>query len=513
MLYLQGFYVYLLSEMREKKEHTPTTKQLLEQMKEKDRMLDKKDEEIFKLRSQLAYLIRQKFGRKSERYTDPDQLSLFQMQELLAKDEIEQTEQIQETTENILPQKSKSKPKRKLLAKELPRKTEVLEPENLADGAKKIGEEITEKLEYTPGELWVRRIVRPKYALKKEQTVVTAPLPTFAIDKGIAGESLLAYLIISKYVDHLPVYRLVSIFKRAKVHIAQGTISGWFIKVANLLEPIYDLLKKQTLSSTYIQADQTTIQVQMPDKPATTHRGYYWVYHAPRKGALFFEYDHSRTASVPQKTLENYQGALQTDGYIGYDNLPHKEKITHLACMAHARRYFENAKDEDPDRARYILAQIQRLYAIERQAAELTPEQRYKIRQSQAVPILEKIKTWLDENRNSLLPKSFMGKAFVYALNRWKQLCEYTNNGDFLIDNNLIENKIRPIALGRKNYLFAGNGEAAERGAIFYTLMAACKINNVNPYLWLKDVLTKIQDTKTSQLENLLPANWTDEIG
>lgn len=494
--------------MRAKKEKNIDTESLRVQLQkqqdvlqEKERMLKEKDDEIFKLRTQLAYLIRQKFGRKSERYVDPDQLSLFEMQELLTKDQIETT-----VEEKPRQQAPKKKPKRKPIAKDLPRKTEVIEPENLPQGARKIGEEVTEKLEYTPGELWVRRIVRPKYIVVSNQEIVIGELPSFVIDKGIAGASLIAYLITSKFVDHQPFYRLIAILKRANVHLPEATVNNWFAKAADLLEVLYLAQKKQTLESDYIQADETTIKVLESNKPGSTHLGYFWVYYAPRTGALFFEYAPTRAAWVPNAALENYQGALQTDGYVGYENV--NKQIARLACMAHARRYFEKAKGEDPDRANYILSQIQRLYAIERHTAELTSEQRHQIRQAQAVPILQEMKTWLEANRNKLLPKSKMGKAFVYTLNQWTRLCEYTQSGEYLIDNNPIENKIRPIALGRKNYLFAGNDKAAQRAAIIYSLMAACKINDVNPHLWLDDVLRKLPDYKASKVEELLPANW-----
>ncbi len=476
---------------------------LSRQLEEKDEQLRIKDDEIFKLRAHLAYLIRQKFGTKSEQYKDADQLSLFQMQEMLTRAEL--PGQDQETLPAKPPRK---KPGRKALPKDLPRKTEVIEPDFIPEGARKIGEDITEKLEYTPGQLWVRQIIRPKYACPKSETIITGELPDFAIEKGLAGASLIAHFVVSKFVDHIPFYRTICIFKRTKVTLAEGTVNNWFAKVALLLAPLYEKLKKQTLASNYIQADETTIKVQLAAKKGSTHQGYYWVYYSPGTGALFFEYDPGRAQTVPQKTLADYTGTLQTDGYQGYEALPRKDKIKRLACMAHARRYFEKAKDEDPDRVNYILSQIQRLYAIERTVAELDNTQRYQIRQKQAVPILNKIKEWTDEQRNKVLPRSLLGGALVYMGNAWDRLVAYTDSGEYLIDNNPIENKIRPIALGRKNYLFAGSPEGAKRGAIIYSLMAACKINDVDPYQWLVDILDKLPSCKSSQLEELLPKNW-----
>jgi len=345
--------------------------------------------------------------------------------------------------------------------------------------------------------------------IPQQDGVLIAALPDFAIDKAIAGITLLAHLLVGKYVDHLPFYRMIGIFKRANVDLSEATVNNWFIKVIELLVPLYEELKKQTLQSSYIQADETTIRVQT-EKKGATHQGYMWAYHAPRNGALFFEYHPTRAGTAPSQTLAEFIGTLQTDGYTGYENLPNKAKITRLACMAHARRYFEKAKDEDPQGAGYVLGQMQRLYAIERNTQDIPSEQRYTIRQAQAVPILAQTKEWLDKKRNTLLPQSYMGRAFVYTLNHWDRLCAYTTNGEYLIDNNAIENKIRPIALGRKNYLFAGNHDAAQRTAIIYTLMAVCKINDVDPILWLTDILDRIPGHNFKDIAELLPAQWKD---
>jgi transposase len=486
-------------------ELTLSSEDLLSKLKEKELLIKEKDDEIFKLRAHLAYLIRQKFGRKTERYLDPNQLTLFEMQELLTKVEIEEQDTPPIVTVEV---KIKKKPKRKPIPAEIPRQTEVIEPENLPEGAKKIGEEVTEKLEFTPGKFWVRRIVRPKYSVPQEPSILIGNLPSFAIEKAIAGASLIAHLLVGKYVDHLPFYRMVSMFKRSKVDLSEATVNNWFVKVTELLEPLYQGLKKQTLSSGYIQADETTIKVQTDKDKSSTHQGYFWVYHAPLIGALFFDYDPSRAGEVPNKTLATFTGVLQTDGYQGYENLPMQDKIIRLACMAHARRYFENAKAEDPHFVNYILGQIQRLYAIERQTQELSPEQRLALRQSQAVPILDNIKARVDSYELAMLPQVELRKALVYLNNHWSRLYAYTQDGTYLIDNNQIENKIRPVALGRKNYLFAGSHEAAQKAAMVYSLMAACKVNEVNPQEWLTDILDKIPDYKANKIAELLPANW-----
>lgn len=556
-------------------EYKNREKKLKAELQEMSEEIQEKDLEIQKLRAHLAYLIRQKFGTKSERYKDLNQLSLFDMQELLVKDDIDQ-EIPKEDVFVESTKREKRKPKRKAIPAEFPRRDEYIEPENLPEGAIRIGEEITEKLEYTPGEFWVRRIIRPKYLVptanttnatntaptsttedsdktptdiaknvvsaqkdssdtistevvtqatssikvvdnqtanddtaSTETTIIVAPLPSFAIDKGIAGSTLLAYLIISKYCDHIPFYRIAHILKRSGLVLPESTINGWFKKVAELLTSLYEELKKQTLSSTYLQGDETTIQVQH-EKPGSTHTGYYWVFYAPRVGTLFFGYDPGRGNHVPRTILKDFTGVLQTDGYAGYENLIHKDKITRLACMAHARRYFEKAKDEDPDGVKYVLTQIQRLYAVERQIETLDSQTRYDLRQKHSVPILKEMENWMEKKKARLIPKSLLSKAIVYSQNFWDRLCAYTQDGDYLIDNNPIENKIRPVALGRKNYLFAGSDEAAQNAAVMYSLLAACKINDVDPYKWLKDILEKLPDYKANKISDLLPANWKE---
>lgn len=474
------------------------------EIQEKDRRIAEQDKELFKLRTQLAYMVRQRFGRKSERYVDPNQLTLFEMQELLKTPEPAPTEPRQEAP---VPSKPKNKPKRKAIPADIPRKIEVIEPENLPTNARRIGQEVTERLEYKPGEFWVHRIVRPKYVIDNQDGVWVGTLPSTVIDKGIAGPSLLAHMMVAKYVDHLPFYRIIEMLKRAKVSLSAATVSDWFMKVSKLLEVLYIKQKEMTLSSGYIQADETSIRVQTKEKQGVTHLGYFWVYYAPRKEALFFEYNSSRAQVVPEHTLKDFSGALQTDGYSGYTRLSKKDKITKLACMAHTRRYFEQALSQEPDRVGYVLRQMQKLYTIEREVKDSTHQERKRVRQEQAAPILDELKSWMDK-QSAYLPQSPLGKAIHYAQNQWAQLRRYIDDGAYLIDNNPIENKIRPVALGRKNYLFAGSHQAAQQAAIVYSLMAACKVAQVDPYQWLADILIKLPDYKANKVHELLPNAW-----
>lgn len=460
------------------------------------------------LKQQLNELKRLIFGSKSERFvpSDESQLHLFESLEQEISEKV--TEEISYTREK--PKKENKPAVRAKLPAHLPRVEEVIEPEDINEGSKKIGEEITEILEYNPAKIYVRKIIRPKYAKPNNEGVVIADLPSLPIPKGNAGASMLAHLAISKFVDHLPFYRQIQIFKRQNLILSDSTLNGWFNATADLLAPLYDVLQKQLLQSDYIQADESPIGVQDSHKKGTLHTGYQWVYRAPVERLVLFKYHPSRQRKAPEEMLKNFSGSLQTDGYQVYQNMRTKGDITRLACMAHARRYFEKALENDKQRAEYILTQMQRLYEVERKARErsINFETRRRYRQIWSKPVLAEIKDWLNKNISQVLPKSAIGKAVAYTLKLWPQLNEYINEGKYEIDNNLIENAIRPLALGRKNYLFAGSHKAAQRAAGFYSFFATCKINNVEPLAWLTDILNRIPEHKANKLHELLPQNW-----
>jgi hypothetical protein len=253
--------------------------------------------------------------------------------------------------------------------------------------------------------------------------------------------------------------------------------------------------------------DETPIKVLDKDKKGTTHRGYHWVYHAPEQRLVLFDYREGRGREGPTECLSGFKGYLQTDGYVVYEDFANTKGVTLLGCLAHARRKFDEAKDNDMTRAEYVLSEMQKLYAVERQAKEngLSIDERYQLRQQHAVPVLDNLKTWMIENYKAVLPKSVIGQALYYSLQRWDKLCAYTTDGRLQIDNNLVENAIRPVAIGRKNYLFAGSHNGARRAAMLYSFLGTCKMNNVNPFEWLQDVLTKIADHPVNDLQKLLP--------
>jgi transposase len=463
--------------------------------------------EHINLRHELDQLKRLVYGSRHERFipsTPQEQLALG-----LAVEKIEVSAPVQtiEYTRNQKRAIEKVPTGRMKLPAALPREQVILEPEEDITGMKKIGEEITEELERIPGKLFVRQYVRPKYAKPQGEGIVIADLPARPIDKGIAGPGLLAQIIIDKYTDHLPVHRQIQRFEREGIKLSSSTLTDWISGTCALLEPLYEALHKQVLSSDYLQADETPIKVLDKDKKGTTHRGYHWVYHAPSKRMVLFDYREGRGREGPHEILKDFRGHLQTDGYAVYEDFDKKSGITLLNCMAHARRKFDEAKDNDLARAEHALTEMQKLYGIERQAKieKLSPDQRYKLRQEKSVEVLNNLKSWMLENYKSVLPKSTIGQALHYSLERFDRLMLYTSNGKLEIDNNLVENAIRPVAIGRKNYLFAGSHNGARRAAMLYSFLGTCKINDVNPFEWLRNTLEKIPTYPVNKLSQLLP--------
>jgi len=405
-------------------------------------------------------------------------------------------------------------PGRLPLPDHLPVEEIIIEPKEDTTGMKCIGKEVTDQLELVPAKLFIKRYIRPKYIKAEDDeslthTGVIAELPVFPIEKGMAGPGLLAQIMIDKFVDHLPIYRQIERFKREGVKIPSSTINGWQEAVCNLLEPLYDTLKHRVLSQGYLQVDETPIQVLDKSKKGKTHRGYHWVYYSPLEKTVLFDYRDGRSREGPSILLKDFAGYLQSDGYKVYDLFAQRKNITLLNCMAHARRGFEKALDYDKQKAEYAMEMFQKIYAIERKAKEenLDPQQRHTLRLDQALPLLNELGKWMANTYKTVLPKSPMGKAIAYCIPRWDYLMNYLKDGSLEIDNNLAENAIRPIALGRKNYLFAGSARGAERAAMFYSFFGTCRKNNVNPFDWLKKVLEIIPEYKVNKLEELLPQN------
>lgn len=463
--------------------------------------------QIARLEFQLAELKRLIFGKKSERFVpseNPLQENLFGQQE-------HQVSTMQQESFSRKATQVKKKPVRQELPAHLPRLERTIEPEGIdIANARKIGEEITEYLNYQPSKIFVERIIRPKYKLEDESIVIAPLTNAQPIAKSNIGSGLLSHLIISKYVDHLPLYRLIKMFKREGVEIAESTMNNWLQNGMKLLQPLFDYVHRQIIQSRYLQADETPIAVLESLKPGSTHKGYYWVYHDPIIRIILFIYHKSRAGDAPREQLKGFAGYLQTDGYAGYNQFKQHPGVQILACMAHARRKFHTARENDQQRADQALELFGKLYDTEREAREqnMNPKQRLALRKEKSAPIMKELQNWLIANQNQVLPKSAIGEAIAYTNSLWTRLNVFLEDGMLEIDNNLIENKIRPIALGRKNYLFAGSHDAAARAGTLYSFLAMCQMENINPQEWLSDVLQRINDHNIQNLGELLPANW-----
>lgn len=477
---------------------------------EKDAKISEKEGIISEKDYLIARLQRMLFGQKRERFESPtNQLDIFQ--EISSEKQEGLMQQAAEKIEVTYQREKKAHPGRTKLPDNLEVVETVLEPEGDLSEMSCIGQEITEELGYQPEKFFLHRIVRKKYAPKSaEGSFIIAPLPLRVIDKGIPSVELLTQLLVDKYIDHLPLYRIRQRFARNGIKIPDSSIDGWVKTCLNRLAILYEYVQEQTKLQDYLQVDETTLKVQDPKLKGKTHLGYYWVYHAPVDGQIFFEYQPSRAGKHVWETLKNFKGYLQTDGYAGYNAIAMREDVIHIACMAHIRRKFDEALNNDKARAEKALSYIQSLYSIERQAKEqaLSAQDTKILRIEQALPIINEMGRWIADENAKVLPKSAIGKAFRYAIERWDEMSNYLYNGNIQMDNNLIENAIRPIALGRKNYLFAGSHEAAQRAAMIYTFFAQCKIEKVNPSKWLAHTLLHIMDTKVNQIESLLPKNF-----
>jgi transposase len=454
------------------------------------------------------------FGSKQERFipaeNNPAQLTLDVQADQTAQCNITDAKQISYTRISVQVTENKKHPGRMKLPEHLERREIIIEPSEDTSHCKKIGEEVTEELEYEPGKLYVNKIIRPKYAKPGNAGIITAPMIERPLPKAIAGVGLLAQIVIDKYVDHLPLYRQMERFKREGIQIPYSTITEWVSGTCTLIVPLYDLLKKLVLQSDYLHADESPIKVLDKNKKGETHRGYFWVYHNSIKGMVLFDYRPGRGREGPEEMLKDFKGYLQTDGYPLYDFFKQKEDITVLHCMAHARRMFYDALQNDKPRTEYALEQFALLYNIERKAKGLSLDaaEVMHLRQTEALPVLQNFEKWMKQEYVKVPPKSAIAKALQYSTGRWNELTIYTTDGKLNIDNNPVENSIRPMTVGRKNYLFAGSHEAAQRSAMLYSLLGTCKAHEINPLIWFKDVLQRLPTHTINKINELLPQNW-----
>jgi transposase len=481
--------------------------------------INEKTRKNFDLQCQLDWLKRQLFGRKSETM-DPNQRRLFADLFEKLQQQLEQrpgSESPVSASASAPQVPTVNQPSRRngrvSLPAALPRVREYLDPDpRLTEGMRCIGEDVTEILEYIPAGFYVRQIIRRKYAPHGGQgSVVMAPLPALPIEKGRPGPGVLAYIITSKYCEHLPLYRLEQIFARHGLQIPRTTQCDWVRDGANLLEAIALAMKRLILASGHLFTDDTYIPIQ--DRSRTQVReGYLWPY-LDRANHVYFDYTTTRSHEGPERMLQGYRGYIQADAFHGYDHLYGKGKATEVGCWGHARRKFDEAKQTDPLRANQMLALIAQLYVIEDQAqAEHRDAERIKaLRQQFSQPILEaQIKPLLDAWSTEVLPKSPIGKAVTYALNQWEALNRYLENGILCLDNSPSERVIKLVALGRKNWLFSGSDEGARWAAILYSLIASCKLCGIDPFLYLRDVLERINTHPANRIEELTPPQWKE---
>lgn len=491
--------------------------------------VDSLNARIRELTAQVAWLNRQLFGRKSEKLhvIDPNYPDLFagmrpEDAQQIADARDEAVEKIVKTKEERRQEK-----KNRVMMEDLPVLEQViLTPGNLdTDLYKKIGQEVTRIVEHKPGQLYIKEIVREKWGLKDNTTtapkgmggVLIAPMPLLPIYKGIAGASLLAEILLQKYEYHMPYYRQIKQYSHLGMKgLTESTVDGWFKQTVELLRPLYEVLKAEVMKADYVQADETTTPVIDHEKKKAS-KEYLWMVRAVMERLVLFHYDRGSRAGAVIESLANrynFKGYLQCDGFAGYETaFKTNPDVLLVNCMVHIRRHYEQALDENRPMAEHALGEIQHLYKIDHMCddAGLSPDGRKAKRQELARPIMEAMKLWMETEGVKYSESSQIGKAITYAYTRWDNMMRCLDDGRLLLDNNLAENEIRPITLGRKNYLFCGNHEAAGNMAVVCSLLATCRNHDVNPRDYLNDIISQMPyHTKASHeaLLQLLPHKW-----
>jgi transposase len=459
------------------------------------------------LRQKLALFLQRYFGGTKNESLDPKQLEL-----LLAG--LEALSAPAPVVEKPAPPRTPTttRPVRQPLPAHLETERVVLEPAEVQQqpaGWRKLGEEVTEELDWRPAQFIKRLYIRPKYA--NAERIVIAPLPARLIEKGLPGAGLLTQVIVGKYEDHLPLYRQEKIYReRHGVNLSRQTLCGWVEAAADWLSPIYREMKAAMLERNYLQADETPIRYLDPDVKGKSQSGWLWTYSAPR-GDVVFEWHISRSREGPRAFLKEFQGKLQTDGYGVYESLARErgKELILVGCWAHARRGFHEALGEGRSAA-WLVGQIGKLYAVEKHLREQNagPQLRAAVRTWQSRPILERLRRAMEVVRRRVLPKSLLGQAIDYALARWEALTRYVDAGRLEIDNNSCENAIRPTAVGKKNFLFVGHPAAGQRSAVIYSVLGSCRRHGINPAEYLQAVFERLPKAKTADLKSLTPAAW-----
>ena len=467
-----------------------------------------------KLAYELALLRRLKFAAKSERHSaDQRQLLEDELDSDLAavEQEIEQLRPAQPAATAL------QQPKRAPLPAQLPRHEIRHEPActtcrtpGCGCQLKRIGQDVAEKLDYVPGVFTVERHIRGKWACAKCQTITQAPVPAHVIDKGLPTAGLLAQVLVAKYADHQPLYRQENIFARAGLALARSTLAQWVGTCGAQLQPLVDALKAEVLQHRVLHGDETPVAMLKPGN-GKTHRAYLWAY-APgafeTMRAVVYDFCDSRAGEHARTFLGEWRGNLVCDDYAGY-KASFNQGVTEAGCLAHARRKFFDLHAANKSQiAGFALAQFNRVYEIEREVQHMAPTQRLQVRQQHSRPVLDALHQWMVLQRQQVAGNSATAKALDYSLRRWSALTRFVDDAQLPADNNWIENQMRPIALGRSNWLFAGSLRAGQRAAAVMSLIQSARMNGHDPFAYLKDVLTRLPTHKASRIGELLPHRW-----
>ena len=485
---------------------------LIEQVGRQDRELHRRQLKIDQLTHEMAVMRRWKFAARSEQLHG-EQRHLFE--EAIEADLEALGLELSALTPAVANEPAKQLPRRAPLPAHLPRIDIRHEPEHTVCSCgcklRRIGEDVSEKLDYTPGVFHVERHIRGKWACGRCQTLVQAPVPAQVIDKGIATSGLLAQVLVAKYADHQPLYRQEGIFERAGMALPRSTLAQWVGACGVQLQPLVDALKAMLLDRPVLHADETPVAMLKPGT-GKTHRAYLWSYATTQYDplqAVVYDFTETRGGRHAEAFLGAWRGQLVCDDYAGYKALFGKG-VSEVGCMAHARRKFHDLwANHQSQIAEEALVLFGRLYDVERPLRDLAAEARQRIRHLQARPIADALQQWLILHRQKVPDGSAIAKAIDYSLHRWPALLRYLDDGTLPIDNNWVENRIRPVALGRANWLFAGSLRAGQRAAAVMSLIQSAKLNGHDPYRYLKDVLARLPTQPNRRIDELLPHRWT----
>jgi transposase len=484
------------------------------------RQLHRRELEIENLKLLLSQLRRMQFGRKSEklqRQIEQLELRLEDLQQAEAAEQV--SSEAPSPSPESAPATTKAKPARRPLPEHLPRQTQTHLPKysvcpDCGGELCELGEDVSEMLEYVRACFQVIRQVRPKLSCQRCDRIVQAPAPSRPIARGLGGPGLLAHVLVSKYADHLPLYRQCEIYERQGIELERSTLADWVGGTSALLEPLVEALRRYVMAAGKLHADETRFPVLAPGM-GKTKTGRLWTYVRddraagdPAAPAVWYAYSADRGGEHPQRHLRTFRGALQADAYAGFDQLYEDGRIQEVACWAHVRRKFYDLEQAHRSvLAREALERIGALYAVEAEIRGRPPEERQQVRQARARPLLQSLHDWFEVSLTRLSRKSDTTVAIRYALKLWPALTRYCDDGRLEIDNNAAERALRAVTLGRKNYLFAGSDAGGERAAVIYSLIATAKLNGLDPEAYLREVLTRIADHPINRIEELLPWN------